>query len=238
MFDYKQFYRRKLPHRHSPGGTLFITFRLAGSIPKALITQYKNEKFWLDNEIKRVEKLSALETDVSHNVSIHDLQLFYRNWFQKFEDILHKEVSGPVWLKNPKVADLVADGLKHRDGRDYKLKAFCIMANHVHVVFTPLLSTNSLKEVKGSNPLRFESIKPTLGAIMQSLKGYTARKANRILLRDGQFWESESYDHEVRNDEELARIIRYVLNNPVKAGLVKNWGEWKWNWVASGFDQM
>ena len=44
------------------------------------------------------------------------------------------------------------------------------------------------------------------------------------------FWDAESYDHFVRDDAELARIINYVLNNPVQAGLVKDWRDWKWSW--------
>lgn len=65
---------------------------------------------------------------------------------------------------------------------------------------------------------------------MQSLKGYTAHEANRTLNRKGQFWEAESYDHIVRDEAEFARIINYVVNNPVKAGLVNDWREWKWSW--------
>jgi REP element-mobilizing transposase RayT len=67
---------------------------------------------------------------------------------------------------------------------------------------------------------------------MQSLKGYTAREANKLLGRHGHFWDAESYDHEVRDANEFANIKRYILNNPVKAGLVKNWRDWKWNWAA------
>lgn len=228
MFDYKQFYRRKLPHRHTPGGTLFVTFRLAGSFPKTLLEHYKSEKIRLSKEITRINKL---DKDVNGE-STESLRQFYRNWFQKFEDILHRETSGPVWLKNPEVADMVAESLKHRDGLHYDLKAFCIMSNHVHTVIKPMLSEKTLKEVRGSNPLRFVSTEPTISAIMRSLKGFTARQANQILHRSGQFWEAESYDHEVRNDEELHRIVRYVLNNPVKANLVKDWGDWKWNWQS------
>jgi len=65
---------------------------------------------------------------------------------------------------------------------------------------------------------------------MKSLKGYTAREANRILGRKGAFWEAESYDHVIKKDSEYERVVKYVLNNPVKAGLVKNWRDWKWNW--------
>ena len=70
----------------------------------------------------------------------------------------------------------------------------------------------------------------SLSSIMQSLKGYTARKANQILGRSGAFWQHESYDHCVRNPNELKRIITYVLNNPVKIGLVDEWKKWQWSY--------
>jgi putative transposase len=157
----------------------------------------------------------------------------HRFWFAKFADIFHKEETGPVWLKNSHIANLIADRLQYRDGKVYRLDAYCIMSNHVHIVFAPFLNESSLKEIKGSNPLRYESEEPTLSIIMQSLKGNSARKANQILNRRGIFWEAESYDHEIRDDEEMGRIISYVLNNPVKAGLVKAWHEYQWSWKRS-----
>ena len=74
------------------------------------------------------------------------------------------------------------------------------------------------------------SDKPPVAVIMKSLKGYTAYKANRLLNRTGAFWEEESYDHEVDTPADLGRIVNYVLNNPVKAGLVDHWSEWKWSY--------
>ncbi|MEK7725062.1 MAG: transposase [Acidobacteriota bacterium] len=227
--EYKQYYRRKLPHIHSPGAVLFVTFRLAGSIPKTVIEKWKQEKIWLEKESGRIQKLSESE-NITNNQK-EDLLNFHRRWFAKFEDVLHQEESNIVWLKDEMVAQIIADSLKYRDGKVYHLKAFCIMSNHVHVVFKPLLDEKSLKEVEGSSPLKFVSSEPALAEIMQSLKGYTAHEANKILNRSGKFWEEESYDHEVRNEEELSRIVKYVLNNPVKAGLVKDWRDWKWNWL-------
>ncbi len=225
--EYKQYYRRKLPHIHSPGATLFVTFRLAGSIPKSVIEKWKQEKIWLEKEQERL----ARNAEITQNQKEAFLE-FNRRWFAKFEDVLHREQSGTVWLKDENVANSVAESLKYRDGKVYKLHCFCVMSNHVHVVFTPFLNERSLTEVQYSNPLKFESSEPTLGEIMQSLKGYTAHEANKILNRQGQFWEVESYDHEVRNEEEFGRIVKYVLNNPVKAGLVKNWQDWQWNWLS------
>lgn len=229
--EYKQFYRRKLPHLHSPGATLFVTFRLAGSIPKSVIEQWKQEKLWLEKENERLVKSGSVSQTQKES-----LLQFQRRWFARFEDVLHKEESNVVWLKNEAVAAMIAENLKCRAGKYYKLICFCIMSNHVHVVFTPLLNEKSLTEVKYSNPRRFESKDATLGEIMKSLKGCTAREANKLLNRAGQFWEIESYDHEVRNGEELKRIVKYVLNNPVKAGLVKDWRDWCWNFLAEKTD--
>ena len=67
-----------------------------------------------------------------------------------------------------------------------------------------------------------------IAKIMHSLKRYTAAKANKILGRKGAFWQHESYDHVIRSQEEFDKIINYIQQNPVKAGLVKNWREWKW----------
>ena len=104
------------------------------------------------------------------------------------------------------------------------------MANHAHTLFTPFLNQQSLTAI--TDPiLRYESTEPTLSKIMQSLKGYTAYKANKLLVRSGQFWDAESFDHEVRNGFQFRRIESYILNNPVKAGLVKDWRDWKWSWV-------
>ena len=69
-----------------------------------------------------------------------------------------------------------------------------------------------------------------LSIIMQSLKGYTARKCNIALGRRGAFWQHESFDRAIRDEEEFDRTVRYVLDNPVKAGLVTTWRDWKWTY--------
>ena len=73
-----------------------------------------------------------------------------------------------------------------------------------------------------------------LADMFGSLKKYTARRANRILSRRGAFWQDESYDHVIRDDNELERAISYVLNNPVNASLVQSWEQWPWTYVKPG----
>ena len=70
----------------------------------------------------------------------------------------------------------------------------------------------------------------TLSSILHSWKSYTSHEANKILGRtEKSFWQSESFDHWVRDDGERARLVTYVENNPVKAGLCARPEVWKWS---------
>ena len=227
-FDYKLFYHRNLPHIQPPGATLFVTFHLARSLPRAVLQQWKAEKYQLEAQRSRLLK----SQDVAHieapeGITFEQKQKYRewkRQWFRKFEQTLDNAQSGPLWLKDERIAKEVAESLHYRDGKVYRLDAYCIMANHVHVVFAPLPIQPSGEAQ--TNSLRYN----TLASIMQSLKGYTARKTNRLLGRSGAFWHHESYDHSVRSTSEWQRIVTYVLNNPVKAGLIKDWQEWRWSY--------
>jgi hypothetical protein len=68
---------------------------------------------------------------------------------------------------------------------------------------------------------------------MKSLKGITARRANAMLsLTGAPFWQQESYDHLVRDEPEFEKIRKYVEENPVRAGLVRTSGEYRWSSAA------
>ena len=123
-----------------------------------------------------------------------------------------KLIFGPHWLAQPKIASLVAEAMHYRDGKAFNLYAYCVMSNHVHLVFRRSDSQPDLP----------------LSKIMQSLKRQIARQANIILGRAGAFWQDESYDHVIRSTDEFLRIVHYVLQNPVKAGLASKWEEWPW----------
>jgi REP element-mobilizing transposase RayT len=158
----------------------------------------------------------AEESEQNKKLPPDEMDLAQRRWFGKFDDYLDRVMCGKAYLKNEQVADLVAEAIRYRDGNVYALEAFTIMHNHGHVVCTPLAKENG----------EFNS----LTEIFHSLKRHTARKANDILGRSGAFWQDESYDRIVRDQAELKRIVNYVLNNPVKAGLVNHWKDWKWSY--------
>lgn len=230
QFEYKQFYERNRPHIHPPNAVLFVTFRLAGSVPKAVLAQYKAEKNWIENEIGRIaEKNDIRELDADHLIRLKE---FHRTWFGRFEKILDSAKDGPMWLGQPEIREIVSDKLTAGDNSEYRLDAFSIMSNHVHAVLKPNISERNLLPVSTSSKPRFVSHEATYSQIMQGIKGSTARKANLLLGRTGSFWETESYDHFVRDEIEFDRIIRYTLNNPVKASLVGRWADWPGTYLA------
>ncbi len=165
-----------------------------------------------EHTIAEAERMSASSERAAR------LYLEERRFFGQWDAVLDQGM-GPDWLRNPMIAKLVADAMRFFDGKRYDLLAYCIMSNHVHVVLTPLVNAAT----EGCYPL---------AQIMHTLKGYTAGRANRLLDRSGAFWLHESYDHCVRSEAELQRIVAYVVNNPVKAGLVSDWQAWPWTYHA------
>ena len=208
MSAQKIFYRRHLPHYHPPGATLFVTWRLYGSIPRPVLES-------LLDEMERVERQTSAKPVNERGFWLEQER---KRTFARWDTVLDGAAAGPTWLSNPAIADIVAQSLHYLDGRKYELLAYCIMPNHVHAVFTPLPVEENGDEYY------------SLASIMQSLKGYTAREANRVLGRKGRFWQDESYDHVVRDRKELDRIVNYVLHNPVKAGLVELPEDWQWSY--------
>ena len=226
---YKPFNERHRPHFHPINATLFVTFRLAGSIPASTVRHYQAKKAWLADQVRRATNIPTRDRDALKE----RVEKFEREWTIKFEAILHKAESGPMWMKDERVADAVAETLHRLDGDAYRLDCFSVMSNHVHVVFKPLLSEADLRQEldEDGHPV-FVSERPGLSRIMHLLKGRSARESNLILSRRGQFWEHESFDHVIREGK-FSATIKYVLNNPVKAGLVRDWRDWRWNYCRA-----
>jgi len=225
--DYHSLTIRKRPHFQPLEGTLFVTFRLADSIPKALVRYYLARREWLKDQLRRVNQISAENPSPDHSGWLTLLEKLNREWFRKCEEVLHREAVGLTWMRDDRVADKVVDNLHHLDGNAYRLDAFTVMSNHVHTVFRPLVSKKLIEEIFRSQNA-FGGI-PGLSQIVHSIKGRSARACNLILGRSGAFWEHESFDHVIR-DGKFHKTIRYVLNNPVKVGLARNWEEHRWTY--------
>lgn len=114
---------------------------------------------------------------------------------------------GECWLRRKDIAEQVRDALKFNDKIKYDLISWVIMPNHVHLLLTPKKNVH-------------------LPNILHSIKSFTAQMANKLLQRNGQFWQHESFDRYIRNYKHFAAVVRYIEQNPVKAGLCDAAEEW------------
>ncbi|HXR10037.1 MAG TPA: transposase [Candidatus Acidoferrales bacterium] len=131
--------------------------------------------------------------------------------FVSFDRELDRARTGPLWLKEPPVAEVAFRELRdaHVERKLFRLRAYVLMANHIHILLEPLAP---------------------LSKITHQVKGATAYRANRVLSRIHQrFWQDESFDHWVRDAAEGQKIRRYIENNPVVAGLVARPEDWPWS---------
>ena len=126
-----------------------------------------------------------------------------RKRIARYEDEGH----GECWLREPAIGRLVEDALLKFDGQRYRLLAWCVMPNHVHVM---------IETLKGF----------TLSGVLHSWKSFTANEANRMLGRKGEFWRREYLDRYVRNAEHYSNALRYIEGNAATAGLVKFPADW------------
>ncbi len=117
---------------------------------------------------------------------------------------------GECFLKDERVAKMTQESLLFHDEKKYRVVSWVIMPNHMHLLLTP-----------------FENIE--LSEIAHSIKSYTAHKANKMLLRKGQFWQHEPFDRYIRNRKHYVNVIKYIENNPVKAKLCEKPEDWKFS---------
>lgn len=201
-------HRRNLPHIYPESATLFITFRLKNSIPVDVLEKMKEEK---EFRIRQIELSRIPETD-----KIEAIYLEEKRFFGKYDNALHKFATDDDFLKKPEVAQIVADKMHQYDQNLYNLIAYCIMSNHVHLLFTTEGYENA-----------------NITKIMQLIKGGSSYLCNKVLERKGDFWQKESYDHYVRNQREFTNIEHYIIQNPVKASLLEDWEKWEFTYWAN-----
>jgi len=118
-------------------------------------------------------------------------------------------------LSSPVIGSILKGIFTKYDNIFYELLYYCIMPNHVHLVIDTGFKTDP-------EPLH---------KIMKQIKGSSSRAINLILNQTGPFWQKDSYDHLIRNDKELGYIGDYIIENPVKAGIVSKWQDWPYTYV-------
>ena len=183
--------RGYIPHWDVDQRTQFITFNLTDSLPKRLLHQWHDETAQLPPD-KRI-----------------------RANFERLQQALDRH-HGTCLLKQPGPAGIVAETLKYNDNQRYKLHAWVVMPNHVHVLFTPLPGF-------------------TMSRIIHTWKSWSAHKINTLLGRAGRLWQIEYFDRLIRDHKHFTEVFNYIIYNPVSAGLCTSPLDWPFvGWSTTG----
>ena len=209
------FRQRWLPHWDVDDGTYFVTACLEGSISSQGIGELRRFRDELENRLAPVGM--SLE---AWNTMKHKLV------FARMDELLD---GNPAvrHFDDQRLADEVRKSMYHFAGERYSILAWCIMPSHFHWVFHPLSDWCQSLISTGDRRSPRE-------IIMHSIKSFTSNQCNRLLQSSDKFWQQESYDHWIRDEDELWRVIGYVEQNPVNAGLVTAAEQWRF---SSAFDR-
>ncbi len=192
--------RGVLPHLKREGGTYFVTFRQAGTLPREVLLRFRQEREAILKQAEAAKRpLTWREQE--------ELFRWYSGRVDRYLDAGH----GRCYLREPALAELVGGAIQFFAGQRYELRAWVVMPNHAHVVVQP---------------------KPghVLSDILHSWKSFTAHEINtRLPTKVVPFRQSESYDHLIRDDEDLHHHCHYTLMNPVNAGLCAKPEAWRWS---------
>jgi type I restriction enzyme R subunit len=203
--DREQIRRRNLPHWDVPGAPYFVTTCLDGGIPAQGLLEIAKHRREIDVQ-PRPESMSVMEWKVQ----------CWKKSFVRVEEWLDLRSANRA-LEDPTLASIVVNAIHHfADGR-YDLCAYVVMPSHYHWLFQPKEEWIKTPKNEGRSPRE---------RITYSVNRYTATQCNKYLKQKGSFWQKESFDHWARDVEELERIMRYVEENPVKAGLVAAPEDW------------
>jgi REP element-mobilizing transposase RayT len=135
---------------------------------------------------------------------------FSRDCFLKTERILDV-VSDVRWLDEIAVAEIVIENFKWFTQRGWVIYAAVLLSTHVHLL------------MRNENGRSGQLLKD-----LGQFKRVTAFQINPVIKQSGSFWAREDFDHWIRTPEKFESAIRYIANNPVKAGRIKHWDEWPW----------
>ena len=192
--------RGYIPHFESAEVIQHVTYHLADSLPAPVLARFEDEV----REMPPEQKDFAL-----------------RKRLQDWIDAGH----GSCVLREPEVAEMVQASFLHFDGERYRLFAWVVMPNHVHVLFQPLGEWTMAKTIASWKSFTGRRIR----AFMDNWERQAPAWQKPAWQQTRQVWQRDYWDRFMRNEQHFATAMAYIHNNPVKAGLVKRAEDWPWS---------
>ena len=209
------FRRRNLPHWDVLGHPVFITGCLHGSLSHAGMSQIDVYR----NQLECKQRPDTFSVDAWEHRKHKLLFAFIDKLLDHHSQVKHFE--------NDRLAEIVVKAFLHFAGIRYSLLAFVVMPSHHHWLF--LIDESWAEKDHAARMAQGKRKQTPREVISHSIQSYTSNECNKVLGKNGRFWQQESYDHWARDEEETHRIIRYIEDNPVSAGLTDKPEHYRWS---------
>ena len=251
VMEKKEAYRHVLPHFQQPGQAYFVTWNLKDAIPPKALARYtqrletlstailncgenlrfesefatpkiRESEFAAPDREKTAWVLSTTPQFVSPEIEKLKQEYFLarKKCIKAYDDLLDTARNPAIDLSRPENTAIVFQSLLFWESKKLASHVFSIMPNHVHWVF------ELFEKDREGSPVYLQDI-------LQSVKRFSSNQINKLENREGTLWQKESFDTTIRDERHFYYAVRYTLQNPVKAGLVADWKNWKGNWMCS-----
>ena len=198
------------PHFQFNDSIVFITWRLAFTLPAHILSLFR-ELTAKPNDPETILTKEQIEKSNAHLYKV----------FMNFDNELAALPSLGFSLNDDGIAQIVTQSFQYFDRKRYELHAYCVMSNHVHLLLRALKNDNCEYH--------------RIADIVQSLKRWTTHEMNRTMGKKGQIWDHFYFDRIIRDPRNYENVVSYILNNPVKAGLVDKFDKWRDSYLNSSF---
>jgi len=212
--------RKKQPHFQGIGAAFCVTIACHDAVPRAVLEALHEER---ERALAEIAANTALKDKGMARAELH---LQYE---AKLEALLHAQSVQEHPFKKAGAAQIVLDQIKKYDGQYYKLCAACVMSNHIH--FLVDFSIQVPADWDGTTEIEGYA---NLDQVVGYIKGGASYEVNKQTGRTGTLWSFGYYDRCIRSEKHFQHAVWYILNNPVKAGLVKSWEAYPFVYAAVG----
>lgn len=180
------------PHYQHHDSVVFITWRLAGTLPATTLALFKQLKF-TKMEPETIHELDRIKDENSR---------LFKLFCDYDRELVNWQAQG-FTLNDNALASIITGSLQFYANKRYELHSYCVMSNHVHLLIRAL--TNSNGEYH------------RIGDIVRDIKRYTAHELNKAIGSVGQIWDDYYFDRIIRNDKNYTAVVEYIMSNPVAA---------------------
>ncbi len=206
--DLKWSDRGYMPHVEGDELIQHVSYHLADSLPKEAVAAMDEQLKSLPPKLRDAEKEKRIAAylDAGH---------------------------GSCILRVPELAELVQETFTHFHGDRYHLHAWCVMPNHVHVLFQPKNGWSmskivaSWKSYTGRRISAYAKENGMPGGLSAGLA--TPQRGNKPSGVPSRVWHREYWDRYIRDHSHYMTVVKYIHENPVKARLVGKASAWRWS---------